>query len=363
MGDAAQLQDGAPPVDGSTSEVPAQLTAIMPDTAVADTAFTLTITGTGIASGAVAYLDGQLLDTVSAEDTMLIADVPSTATARPGSLAVYVENTPGEATSSSNVLYLTVDPAPGAPVIYDYSPDNGVAGDTVLIIASNLMGQTLDHRRRRRHRDHPRHAVDDQLADAPAPPTPWRSRCRRDRDRPDHGHERHRRVPREDLQRRQQPDPARRARCSPHRASTTPTNWSRALGRRQPALHELLHGERRLRHPASCTMVPWFEITFPEPADGRAHRHARKPRVHVAATTSCAAASRCFGAGDALLFAGRLRPARARSRPRHRAARAGRRRRVGEVLEPRGREHRARLLRARGVRAVTAKARARAVIA
>jgi hypothetical protein len=32
---------------------------------------------------------------------------------------------------------------PGAPVVHDYSPDNGVAGDTILIIASNLAGQTL----------------------------------------------------------------------------------------------------------------------------------------------------------------------------------------------------------------------------
>jgi hypothetical protein len=56
---------------------------------------------------------------------------------------VYVENTPGEVTTRSNLLYILVNPPPGAPVIYDYSPDNGVAGDTVLIIASNLMGQTL----------------------------------------------------------------------------------------------------------------------------------------------------------------------------------------------------------------------------
>ena len=141
-GDAAAGQDGAPPADAGPVEPP-QIATRTPDTVNAASAFALTIEGTGFSTAAVAYVDGYALDTLSVDETTLVADVTSTATGRSGTLAVYVENVPGDASSRSNVLYILVNPPSGAPVIYDYSPDNGVAGDTVLIIASNLMGQTL----------------------------------------------------------------------------------------------------------------------------------------------------------------------------------------------------------------------------
>jgi hypothetical protein len=123
---------------------PPQIGPITPASATAGTAVTLMIAGTGFIDGAVAYVNGTAMDTTFDDDTALTAAVTKAATTNPGSLAVYVENTPGDVTSRSNVLYLQVDPAPGAPVIYDYSPDNGVAGDTILIIASNLSTGTLE---------------------------------------------------------------------------------------------------------------------------------------------------------------------------------------------------------------------------
>jgi len=89
------------------------------------------------------YVDAQALPTTYESASSVTAEVSAAETAEAGSLAVYVENVPGDATTRSNVLYLQVDPAPGAPLVYDYSPDNGVAGDTILIIASNLAGHTL----------------------------------------------------------------------------------------------------------------------------------------------------------------------------------------------------------------------------
>lgn len=123
---------------------PPQIGPLSPANTTAGTAVTLLIAGTGFIDGAVAYVDGTAMDTTFDNDTSLTAAVTKTATANSGSLAVYVENTPGDVSSRSNTLYLQVDPAPGAPVIYDYSPDNGVAGDKILIIASNLSSGTLE---------------------------------------------------------------------------------------------------------------------------------------------------------------------------------------------------------------------------
>jgi hypothetical protein len=129
--------------DAATA-TPPQIGPISPDNTTEGTQLTLTISGTGFISGAVAYVDGQTVPTKFVSGTSLEASVSATSTAYAGSLAVYVENVQGDTKSRSNVLYLVVNPATGAPVIYDYSPDNGVAGDKILIISSNLAGQTLD---------------------------------------------------------------------------------------------------------------------------------------------------------------------------------------------------------------------------
>ena len=90
------------------------------------------------------YVDGEAVPTTFVSDVELQATVAADATGEAGSLVIYVENVKGDERTRSNTLYLRVDPAAGAPLVYDYSPDNGVAGDTILIIASNLAGQTLE---------------------------------------------------------------------------------------------------------------------------------------------------------------------------------------------------------------------------
>ena len=134
--------DGGVAMPGENGPPP-QLGLLTPQTATSGQAFDLTIDGSGFAGGALVYVDGVAVETTVVSDTSVSAQVPASSTANAGSLYVYVENFPGDETTQSNVLYVQVAPAPGAPIIYDYSPDNGVPGDTVLIIASNLAGQTL----------------------------------------------------------------------------------------------------------------------------------------------------------------------------------------------------------------------------
>ena len=132
--------DGAVAPSGEPAPV---IGPISPQSATAGSALTLAIGGSGFLDDAVAYVDGVAVPTTVLSETSVEAAVPAGRVTRAGSLAVYVENVQGDATTRSNVLYLSVAPAPGAPVIYDYSPDNGVAGDKILIIASNLATQSF----------------------------------------------------------------------------------------------------------------------------------------------------------------------------------------------------------------------------
>lgn len=118
------------------------LSAITPQTVTAGQALTLQIMGNGFTDATQAYLDGVALDTTVVSDTLIEITVPADNTLA-GSLAVIVETVAGDPSTQSNVLYLQVTAVPGAPTVYDYSPDNGVAGDTIRIIASALAGQTL----------------------------------------------------------------------------------------------------------------------------------------------------------------------------------------------------------------------------
>ncbi len=113
-----------------------------PFTVIAGESITLQIMGSGFTEDAQAYVNGVAIPTTFVSASLVEVEVPASATIA-GSLAVIVENVAGDASTQSNVLYLQVAALPGAPVIYDYSPDNGVPGDTILIIASNLAGQTL----------------------------------------------------------------------------------------------------------------------------------------------------------------------------------------------------------------------------
>ena len=142
-GDASAGGDagGAASGDAGSGSAP-QIGLVAPANAVAGMAVMLSISGTGFADGAVVVADGQPLTTTFVSDGALTATVPSARTMDPGSLAIFVENVPGDERTRSNTLYLQVDPVEGAPLIYDYSPDNGVVGDKILIIAKNLAGET-----------------------------------------------------------------------------------------------------------------------------------------------------------------------------------------------------------------------------
>lgn len=139
-GDASAGSDAAAP-DGGAGTQPV-VSMLTPALATAGQAFTLEIAGSGFTEQAQAYLDGQALPTTFVSDTLVQIEVPASNTLA-GSLAVVVEGTEGDPSTRSNVLYLQVTAAPGAPVVYDYSPDNGVPGDTISIIASGLAGDTL----------------------------------------------------------------------------------------------------------------------------------------------------------------------------------------------------------------------------
>jgi hypothetical protein len=141
--DAGMLGDGGPGVEPGQNGPPPQLGLLTPLTATAGDAVDLMIDGSGFADTATVFVDGVALETTVVTPSLVQAQIPASATADAGSLYVYVENVAGDETTRSNVLYVQLMPPPGAPIIYDYSPDNGLPGDTVLIIASNLAGQTL----------------------------------------------------------------------------------------------------------------------------------------------------------------------------------------------------------------------------
>jgi hypothetical protein len=127
--------------DGGVSAAPF-LSALSPVAATAGQALTLQISGSGFVPCAQAYVDGIPYTTTYVSESTLEVAISSGST-RAGSLAVTVQNDDGVIETESNYLYLQVNAVAGAPVIFDYSPDNGVPGDTILIIASNLAGQSL----------------------------------------------------------------------------------------------------------------------------------------------------------------------------------------------------------------------------
>lgn len=142
--DASAPSDAGSTGDAGPAEPPPQIGLLDPLTTPANTAVTVTISGSGFVDGAAAYRDGEELATRFVSENQITAVVPAALTTYAGNLALYVENVPGDGRTRSNILYLQVTPAPGAPLVYDYSPDNGVPGDKILIIASNLAGQALE---------------------------------------------------------------------------------------------------------------------------------------------------------------------------------------------------------------------------
>ncbi len=116
------------------------LSSINPTSANEGQAIALTIVGSGFESGAIAYFDGQALATAVNGPNSIAAQVPAAMTAQAGSHAVSVRN---GSNRISNVLYLDLLIPAGAPIILDYSPDNGIAGATITIIGTNLTAEAI----------------------------------------------------------------------------------------------------------------------------------------------------------------------------------------------------------------------------
>lgn len=134
--------DIAPDVASAPRAIP-QVATLSPTSGTAGAAVTLTLTGVQFDPDAAVVFAGQRLATTREADGRLQAAVPAALTMQPGQHAVWVENGTGAGASRSNTLYFTVNPVPGAPQVVDYSPDNGVAGDKILIVGRDLMGDDL----------------------------------------------------------------------------------------------------------------------------------------------------------------------------------------------------------------------------
>jgi hypothetical protein len=121
---------------------PAQVSSLTPQTAQAGTAINLTVRGSGFSMASKVYFDAALVETTFVSDTELRAIVPVNLLAIPGELPVAV-GVPGAPASRSNFAYFILTPVPGAPELYDYSPDNGLAGAKILLIGSDLVAEPV----------------------------------------------------------------------------------------------------------------------------------------------------------------------------------------------------------------------------
>jgi hypothetical protein len=107
---------------------PAVLTSISPSyTTVGGPAFTLTVTGTNFATGAVVNWGTAALTTAFVSATQVNAAVPAADIAAVGDFAIMV-NVPGAATSNS--LTFTVAPVTHTPLAYGFFTQTGAAGAT-----------------------------------------------------------------------------------------------------------------------------------------------------------------------------------------------------------------------------------------
>ncbi len=122
------------PAPAAPPAAAASLTAIAPASVVAGSgAFTLTVDGSGFATGAVVSLGGSALATTLVGPTSVTAAVPATAVTASGSLAVTVAN-PGS--SVSNAIGLTVAPLPVAALsIASISPTTLGAGSAAFTLS------------------------------------------------------------------------------------------------------------------------------------------------------------------------------------------------------------------------------------
>lgn len=136
-----------PPIDGGAVAVDASAPAAPPSPAVTlltpagatpNSAVSVEITGTGFADGVVVMFGGLPLAAKRFSTRTLVVEIPVARTAEPGQFSVWVENPGMPGVIRSNTLYFLVSATAG-PEIVDYTPDNGVAGNSIRIVGRNLM--------------------------------------------------------------------------------------------------------------------------------------------------------------------------------------------------------------------------------
>jgi hypothetical protein len=105
---------------------------------------TLEVSGTAFAADAVVSFGGQVVATTRVSDEKLTVPLTAALVPQPGLYAVQVENGGGDARARSNILYFALtSPADAGPEIVGYTPDNGIPGDVIRVVGSNIASQPL----------------------------------------------------------------------------------------------------------------------------------------------------------------------------------------------------------------------------
>ncbi len=144
--DAGDASDAA-----DANVAPPTLLAITPETGALGGGFVLRADALGVLPGARILFGGTALTSTSAPDagadagadagsgvTSLYGTVPAGLVNVAGSIAVVVENAPGNAGSQSAALFVEIPQTGGGPVVYDIHTDNGIAGSSALLVGQNL---------------------------------------------------------------------------------------------------------------------------------------------------------------------------------------------------------------------------------
>jgi len=120
-----------------------QLTSLAPMQGTAGTQVTLEVHGQDITSAWTVVFDGTAYPTTVAagsDGPVARATIAIPTAIATGQAPVWLA---AGAAAASNTLYFTVAPAPGAPTIVDYTPDNALPGTTVAILGKNLIAEPV----------------------------------------------------------------------------------------------------------------------------------------------------------------------------------------------------------------------------
>ena len=138
--DAAGNLSGYSNVASATTSTPAAatLTTLSPSSAAAGApAFTLTVNGTGFASGAIVHWNGSPKTTTFVSSTQLTAAIPASDIGAAGTSQVTVVN-PGA--GASNALTFTITAAAPAATLTSLSPSSAAAGGGAFTLTVNGTG-------------------------------------------------------------------------------------------------------------------------------------------------------------------------------------------------------------------------------